>query len=109
MEATTYQALAMRTASRHPDPLQRLINGALGLCGEAGEVADLVKKAQFQGHPLETHKVAEELGDVLWYAALVCDALGMTMSEVMEANIDKLRRRYPDGFSREESVNRDDA
>jgi NTP pyrophosphatase (non-canonical NTP hydrolase) len=105
MDANTYQELALRTAAAL-DARQRLLNAALGLCGEAGEFADTLKKAEFHGHELNTAELQKELGDVLWYAALACNALGVQMGDVMEANIAKLRQRYPEGFSAERSRNR---
>lgn len=97
-----YQRSAMRTAG---DGVS-IINAALGLCGEAGEVADIVKKATFQGHELDKERVCEELGDVLWYVALAAEAMGTTVEELMRQNIEKLRKRYPDGFDPEMSIHR---
>jgi NTP pyrophosphatase (non-canonical NTP hydrolase) len=106
MDAREYQRLAIRTAAPTADHIQSLVNAALGLCGEAGEFADTIKKVQFQGHALDHHTLIKELGDVLWYVALACEALGVGMDGIMEANIAKLRQRYPDGFSAECSINR---
>lgn len=102
-----YQAQAMRTAGEfsHED---YLLNAALGLCGESGEVADLIKKYRFQGHELDTAKLIKELGDVQWYIALAASALGVSLSEIMMRNIEKLRERYPDGFDPERSRNREE-
>lgn len=97
-----YQKNAMRTAG---DGVS-IINAALGLCGEAGEVADIVKKATFQGHELDKERICEELGDVLWYVALAAEAMGTTVEELMRQNIEKLRKRYPDGFDPERSIHR---
>ena len=102
--ANDYQRAALRTAG--DDPSKYLLNGVMGLCGEAGEVIDLVKKHLHQGHELDHLKVVDELGDVLWYCALTAEAVGATLSEVMERNIDKLMARYPEGFSKERSVHR---
>lgn len=85
----------------------RLLNGALGLNGEAGEVADIIKKGFFQGHSIDREHIAKELGDVAWYLALVADAIGYSLEDIFQMNIDKLAARYPDGFFKvEESVNR---
>lgn len=87
----------------------RLMNAALGLCGEAGEFADIVKKHYFQGHPLgeeEKLHLAKELGDVMWYIAEACKALGIGMDYVATTNIEKLLKRYPEKFSVEQSMNR---
>ena len=84
-----------------------LICGALGLTGESGEVADLIKKSIFHGDKLSySTELKEELGDVLWYIALMCNALNISMEEVMELNIEKLKKRYPKGFSEEASRSR---
>ncbi len=65
-----------------------------------------MKKSTFQGHDWKPSRVVEELGDVLWYVALMADLLNVPLEYVMQANIEKLERRYPDGFSNEASVNR---
>lgn len=103
MTINEYQKLAMRTAN---PGCRMLTNVGLGFAGESGEVADLFKKHIHQGHPLSMKKLIEELGDVAWYIALGCEVMGVSMEEVLEANINKLRRRYPDGFSADRSVNR---
>lgn len=106
MHADMYHDLAMRTRSEDQTLQQRLTNAALGLTGEAGEVADLLKKHLFHGHDLEHGKLISELGDVLWYVTQACDALGVPLSLIMEVNIEKLKRRYPEGFSAAASKNR---
>ena len=108
MTPNEYQKLCMRTAG-DTDNTKLIINGAMGLCGESGEVIDLIKKCCFQGHELNFDKIVEELGDVLWYVAILCEGIYVTMEEVMQKNIDKLKKRYPNGFEAERSVNRDDA
>lgn len=108
MTPNEYQKLCMRTAG-DTENARLIINGAMGLCGESGEVIDLIKKCCFQGHVLDYDKIAEELGDVLWYAAILCEGLGVDMERVMRRNIRKLKKRYPNGFEAERSVNRGDA
>ncbi|HEX6121886.1 MAG TPA: nucleoside triphosphate pyrophosphohydrolase family protein [Ktedonobacterales bacterium] len=110
MDADTYQEQAMRTAGdvRGPGPQHGLIVAALGLTGEAGEVADLVKKHVAQGHPIEREKLLEEAGDIAWYLARLCAALDARLGDVLQANIEKLWRRYPEGFSTEASLRRVD-
>lgn len=108
MTANDYQRAAMRTASgMNYENHGMLINGILGLCGESGEVADHVKKASFQGHELDTKHIAEELGDVSWYLAVTAHAIGYDLGDIFQMNIDKLAKRYPEGFSKERSVNRE--
>ena len=106
MDANEYQRLALRTEPPGRAQRERLLNAALGLCGEAGEFGDTLKKNVFHGHALDEAALHKELGDVLWYAALACDALGLQLGDVMAENIEKLRRRYPEGFSSERSMNR---
>ncbi len=102
-----YQVEALRSAASSADPAWRKNILALGLAGEAGEVIDLMKKEIGHGHPADPLKVAVELGDVLWYVANLADAYGLSLSDVATMNIDKLRARYPEGFSTEASVNRE--
>lgn len=104
MTLNEYQALAQRTSNTNGG--NQLLNGVLGLNGEAGEVADIVKKTIFQGHKLDAEHLVEEAGDCLWYVAEIATALGVTLDAVAEMNIQKLKKRYPDGFEVERSVNR---
>lgn len=107
MAGTEYQQKAMRTAQEFTE-WDLLLNGVMGLCGEAGECIDLVKKYRFQGHQLDREKLKDELGDVLWYAAITFQALGITLDDVMEHNVKKLLLRYPDGFEAERSIHREE-
>ena len=106
MHAREYQDMAMRTRGNFVNNDEQLIAAGLGIAGEAGEVADTIKKVEFHGHALDRQMVAQELGDVLWYVALMCDAIEVSMMQVMAMNIEKLRKRYPEGFSSERSLNR---
>ena len=106
MTINEYQGLAMRTSNMDLTKEEHLLNGALGLVGESGEIADLVKKNRMQGHKLDIEHVAKELGDVCWYIAETATAIGCDMETIMKMNIDKLRKRYPDGFSSERSQHR---
>lgn len=103
MKINEYQKLAMRTANQK---CRSLANAGLGLGGESGEVQDIIKKHLFQGHELNKDKLVEELGDVCWYVALASELVGVDLETVMQGNIDKLKARYPEGFSEEQSVNR---
>lgn len=105
MTGTEYQKEAMRTASTLSKK-ELLINGVMGLNGEAGECIDVVKKHLFQGHTLDDDKLLDELSDVLWYAAVTAESIGKTLDDVMEHNKAKLRKRYPDGFDSEKSIHR---
>ena len=108
MEVNKYQLLAYTTANKELAPFDQLRNAAYGLNGEAGEVIDILKKHEFQGHNLDTDALVKELGDVAWYLALACTAMGITMSAVLERNIDKLRKRYPEGFDANKSIHREE-
>jgi NTP pyrophosphatase (non-canonical NTP hydrolase) len=103
MKLNEYQLLASRTACPHEF---ELANYGLGLTGEAGEVADLVKKSMFHGHEIDQDEIKKELGDVMWYLALLASLAGLSLEEVARANIEKLEKRYPEGFSFERSKNR---
>ncbi|NMA95459.1 MAG: nucleoside triphosphate pyrophosphohydrolase family protein [Clostridiales bacterium] len=105
MKANEYQEAALRTASSTATK-DLILNGALGLAGESGEVADHIKKHLFQGHDLDRQNLVNELGDICWYIAIMAEGLGYTLEDVMKLNIEKLLRRYPDGFEKERSINR---
>lgn len=107
MDASEYQKLAMRTLNPALDERGVLINGVMGLCGESGEVIDIVKKHLAQGHPLDRERIIRELGDVAWYLAETATAVGADLSEILQMNVEKLRMRYPDGFDAEKSIRRD--
>ena len=107
MTINEYQTAALRTAQT--DKLtanELLLNAALGLCGESGEVADLVKKYRFQGHDIDIEHIAKELGDVAWYLAVGAYAIGLDLESIFRMNIEKLKARYPDGFSTDRSLHR---
>ena len=108
MTLNEYQTEAMRTASgiTIADNENLILNGAMGLNGEAGEVIDMLKKYMFQGHPLDTEHIAKELGDCLWYLAVCAKGAGYTLDEIARMNVLKLRKRYPDGFEVDKSLHR---
>lgn len=107
MTVNEYQKLAMTTLNPALSKKDVLINGVMGLCGESGEAIDIVKKHLAQGHPLDREKLIKELGDIAWYLAETATALDVTLEEVLEGNIEKLRRRYPEGFDTAHSLHRD--
>lgn len=106
MTINEYQKLAMRTSNPALTTSEHIINGALGLAGESGEVADLIKKRFMQGHSLDQKHLAKELGDICWYIAETATALGYSLETIMQMNIDKLRDRYPVTFDTELSQHR---
>lgn len=107
MTINEYQALAMRTLNPQLSKKDVLINGVMGLCGEAGEAIDIVKKHLAQGHDLNREALIKELGDVAWYLAETAYALDIPLEEVMQRNIDKLKARYPQGFETVRSIERE--
>lgn len=107
MTINEYQREAMRTASGMNKEYPRLLNGLMGLNGEAGEAIDILKKHLFHGHDLDKEHLAKELGDVAWYLAISAEALGYDLETILQMNVDKLRARYPDGFSAEKSLHRE--
>ncbi|MBR1937934.1 MAG: nucleoside triphosphate pyrophosphohydrolase family protein [Spirochaetales bacterium] len=107
MTINEYQKLAIRTINPRLSKVEILSNGVMGLCGESGEVIDVVKKHLFQDHPLDRDKIIKELGDVAWYIAETAHALDVDLETVLVNNIEKLEKRYPDGkFDAEKSINR---
>ena len=106
MTPNDYQQAALRTAPGDLPPEKLLLNGLIGLNGEAGEAIDILKKHLFQGHELNTAHMAKELGDVAWYIAISADAIGYDLETILQMNVDKLKARYPDGFDPERSMHR---
>ena len=106
MTINEYQKLALTTLNPELKEKDILINGVMGLCGESGEAIDLVKKHLAQGHELDKEKIAKELGDIAWYLAETAYAIGYPLEDILQMNIDKLKRRYPEGFSTEHSLKR---
>lgn len=119
MTGNEYQELAMRTNDglntirlaltmniNCDIIIAQLLNGVLGLTGEAGEVSDLVKKGIFHEKGIDLEHLKKELGDCAWYLAMICDACGFTLDDVMQTNIDKLKARYPEGFDTYRANNR---
>ena len=108
MTINEYQNLAMRTLNPALDKKDVLINSVMGLCGESGEAIDIVKKWLAQGHDLNKAKLAKELGDIAWYLAEAATALEIPLEEILAANIEKLKKRFPEGFSSDASLARAD-
>ena len=106
MTGNEYQKLAARTMNPALRGRDVLINGVMGLCGEAGEAIDIVKKHLAQGHELDREGLIKELGDVAWYLRRPPRRWASIWTRVLERNIDKLKKRYPEGFSAEKSQHR---
>lgn len=113
MNANDYQRQAARTLIDGPgfelsDAEIMMLWYTIGLAGEAGEVCNLIKKQILYQHGIDMDKLREEMSDILWYAARLCTTLNLDMAEVMEANIAKLHRRYPNGYNSAASIARED-
>jgi len=124
MEGIIYQTSAMRTndgkatdrletaikmnniSVSHKIDIGGLLNGCLGLSGEAGEFNDMIKKHIFHEKELDIEHLKKECGDILWYVAMICHSMNWNMDEIMQMNIDKLKARYPEGFNIEQANNR---
>ena len=121
MTGNEYQELAMRTndghaqdrlADRmlsgimHKKDVAGLVNGLMGLTGEAGELTDLFKKWIFHNAPLDDEHAKKEIGDVCWYIAMICHSMGWELDDILQMNVDKLKARYPEGFDTEKSNHR---
>lgn len=121
MKFDDYKKLAMRTNDRkcserlHNKLIETkdidiggMMNACLGLSGEVGELNDMIKKWIFHEHSLNIDDVQKEVGDILWYIAMMCDSFGFSMDKIADMNIEKLMKRYPDGFSALASKNREE-
>ena len=106
MTINEYQKLAMTTLNPALSSKDVLINGVMGLCGESGEAIDIVKKWMAQGHELDKAHLAKELGDIAWYLAEAATALDFPLEDILQANLDKLKKRYPEGFDSQKSLTR---
>ena len=106
MTINEYQEKALSFEANNGMEFPRILNGLMGLNGEAGECIDLLKKSMFQGHELDEEHLAKELGDVAWYLAVSAYAIGYNLETIFEMNINKLSARYPNGFQASKSINR---
>ena len=104
MEINKYQELAMATLNPALNKRDVLINSVMGLCGESDEAIDIVKKWMAQGHELDKEHLAKELGDIAWYLAEAATALDIPLEDILQANISKLKKRYPEGFESKRSL-----
>jgi NTP pyrophosphatase (non-canonical NTP hydrolase) len=83
-----------------------VMNACLGLAGEVGELNDMIKKWVFHEKELDETHLKKELGDVMWYVAMMCQSMGWELDDVLQMNIDKLIARYPEGFDVERANHR---
>lgn len=108
MTMEEYEQLAARTLNQSLAPDQRLLDAAAGLSEEAGEVLGLIRKHLFMQHPLDKARLTTELGDALWCLTTTAGAIGVSLEDVAAANIAKLRKRYPNGYTSKQSMQRPD-
>lgn len=101
-----YQEEAATTLNSELPMKDKHVMLGLGLCGEAGECADIIKKTYFHYHELDREHLLEEMGDVLWYLSNMADNFGFSLEEVARFNNKKLKERYGDKFAGEKSINR---
>ena len=102
-----YQQKAARTINPNLTRPETERHALFGLAAETGEVLSLFQK-ELQGHPIQKDDVIKEIGDVLWMCAELCTLYDLSMGDVAQANIDKLRQRYPEGFDPERSIHREE-
>ena len=106
-DADIYQLDVLKYAPDYQHYMPNVLYAAIGMCGEAGEVSELIKKYAYHGHEIDKDHLARELGDVLWYVSYMADLFGYSLGEIMVMNQEKLAKRYPDGkFDAERSKNR---
>lgn len=102
-----YQQLARRTQNTKELLEERREHSLFGMASEVGEIHAFFQK-KHQGHYLDTNKLKSEVGDLLWFIAELCDSYAWNMSDVAMMNIEKLKKRYPEGFDAERSVHREE-
>ena len=108
-DADIYQLDVLKYAPDYQHYMPKVLYAAIGMCGEAGEVSELIKKYAYHGHAIDKDHLARELGDVLWYVSYMADLFGYPLGKIMVMNQDKLAKRYPDGkFDEERSRNREE-
>lgn len=103
-----YQVQCARTMNTSIEKDERLKWNALGIAGESGELVDVIKKVVYHDHELNKEKIESEIGDVLWYLAALADTIDSSLSVAAEKNIQKLTKRYPNGFTTQDSIKRVD-
>jgi NTP pyrophosphatase (non-canonical NTP hydrolase) len=106
MTFAEYQILARRTQNDELDPVYKLWHALHGIAAESGEIHSIFQKS-YQGHDIDLEELIGEMGDLMWFLSELADCIGLGLESVASFNIDKLIRRYPEGFSEEKSVNRE--
>ncbi len=99
MNLKEYQEACKRTAQEFATPETEIATWGLGIAGEAGDVASCIKKTFAHKNEEIKEGLKENLGDMMWYAAMVCNFFNWDFEKVLEENIEKLKKRYPGGFT----------
>jgi NTP pyrophosphatase (non-canonical NTP hydrolase) len=108
MNFLEYQGEVIRTGNFNGTDAEVVSNMCMGISGEVGETVNYIKKSVYQGHELSRDKIKEELGDTLWYLIALASYYNISLDDIVEYNVKKLRKRYPEGYSQERSLNRED-
>lgn len=106
MDFKDYQMACERTAKQNVPAARRFTEFCFGLAGETGETIEVIKKHLFHGHELNKEMLKEELGDLMWYISTTATTADLDLEDIAENNINKLRKRYPDKFTSDNSINR---
>ncbi len=115
MDFLEYQELSQRTNTEDKTEIQERLtklnldslHALIGISTESGELLDAFKKHIFYGKEIDQANIKEEIGDLMWYVALLCNANGFDFYKILETNIEKLKARYPEGFTKEQATERD--
>ena|SRR4030042_278235 len=103
MNLNEYQKFCRTTAKKFRDKKEELCNWGLGITGEAGDIASCIKKLIFHKNIAVKDGIKENIGDVFWYAAMICNNLGWDLEEILNENAEKLKARYPGGFTEKDA------
>jgi NTP pyrophosphatase (non-canonical NTP hydrolase) len=106
MDITRFQGCVARTMNKNLGFGEAISNYSMGLAGETGEVLEPLKKFLYHGHTLDKQKVADELSDLTWYICALANTLEINLADALERNVEKLKKRYPEGFDTNNSINR---
>ena len=106
MNIRDFQTLSVRTMNKELTKEQQISNTVFGANGELGEVTDILKKYLYQGHRINKQHLAEEIGDTLFYIVNLCTLFNLDIEDILQGNVDKLRKRFPNGFEVDRSINR---
>lgn len=105
MNIGTYAISARRTQNPKLSKAETALHALFGIASEVGEIHSIFQHF-YQGEPVEKEKLEKELGDLMWFVIEFCDMFSIDPSHMLKSNIQKLKKRYPNGFTKEESINR---